>query len=198
MTMHFPRLPQMRRTGDEPFHADGSALPFDLLSFWQWYASDLAGNALRGCIAEYLVLQALGVNPAVRQEWDAVDIKLTSGLTVEVKSSAYHQSWAQKMESPIGFSIAPALGWDATTGENALKSIRPAKVYVFCLLAHHDRETLDPLNVSQWTFYVLATRILDDKAGRQKKINLASLLRLNPEAVDYTGLKVAVARAAAP
>lgn len=197
MTMQFPSLPQMRRTGGEPFHATGSPLPFDLLSFWQWHASDLAGNALRGCIAEYVVLQALGANADVRQEWDAVDIRLPSGLTVEVKSAAYHQSWAQRKESPIGFSIAPALGWDSTTGENARQSIRPAKVYVFCLLAHHDRETLDPLNVSQWTFYVLATRILDDKAGSQKKINLASLLRLNPEAVDYTGLKAAVARAAA-
>ncbi len=39
-------------------------------------------------------------------------------------------------------------------------------------------------------------RILDAKAGSQKKINLASLLRLNPEAVDYAGLKAAVARAA--
>ena len=186
----------MRRTGDEPFHADGSALPFDLLSFWQWYASDLAGNALRGCIAEYLVLQALGAKPDVRQEWDAVDIRLSSGLTVEVKSAAYHQSWAQRKESPIAFSIAPALGWDSTTGENLLKSIRPAQVYVFCLLGHHERETLDPLNVSQWTFYVLATRVLDEKASGQKTINLASLLRLNPEAADYAGLKAAVARAA--
>lgn len=197
MAVHFPRLPQECRSGDEPFHAAGGPLPFDLLSFWQWYASDLAGNALRGCIAEYLVLEALGAKPDVRQEWDAVDIRLPSGLTVEVKSAAYHQSWAQKKESPIGFSIAPALGWDSTTGENARKSTRPAKVYVFCLLAHHDRETLDPLNVSQWTFYVLATRIFDDKVGGQKYIKLESLLRLNPEAVDYAGLKAAVTRAAA-
>ena len=131
------------------------------------------------------------------QEWDAVDIRLSSGLTVEVKSAAYHQSWAQRKESPIAFSIAPALGWDSTTGENLLKSIRPAQVYVFCLLGHHERETLDPLNVSQWTFYVLATRVLDEKASGQKTINLASLLRLNPEAADYAGLKAAVARAAA-
>jgi hypothetical protein len=105
MTKQFPRLPQMRRTGGEPFHIAGSALPFDLLSFWQWYASDLAGNALRGCIAEYLVLQAPGEKPDVRQEWDAVDIRLPSGLTAEVKSAAYHQSWDQKKESPIGLSM---------------------------------------------------------------------------------------------
>ena len=142
------------------------------------------------------MLQALGATPDVRQEWDAVDIRLASGLTVEVKSAAYHQSWAQKKESPIGFSIAPALGWDSTTGENALTSIRPAKVYVFCLLAQHERETLDPLDVGQWQFFVLATRILDEKVGRQKTIKLASLMRLNPEAVDYAGLKAAVARAA--
>lgn len=39
MTFTLPRLAQQRRTGSEPFHADGTPLPFDLLSFWQWSAS---------------------------------------------------------------------------------------------------------------------------------------------------------------
>ena len=35
--------------------------------------------------------------------------------------------------------------------------------------------------VGQWTFYVLATRIFDYKAGAQKTINLASLSGLTPK-----------------
>jgi len=79
MTNNFPAITPHRRIGQEPFHAAGQALPFDLLSFWQWYASDLTGNALRGCIAAYLVARALGAGADVRQEWDAVDIKLSVG-----------------------------------------------------------------------------------------------------------------------
>jgi hypothetical protein len=30
-------------------------------------------------------------------------------------------------------------------------------LYVFCLLAHKDKSTLDPLNMDQWQFFVLAT-----------------------------------------
>jgi len=184
-----------RLSGAEPFHVDGKALPFDLLSFWRWYASDLAGNALRGCLAEYLVAHALGIEQPYRQEWDACDIRLASGVTVEVKSAAYHQSWAQRRESPISFSIAPTLGWDAATNTSATTPRRSASVYVFCLLAHRDRSTLDPLDVSQWRFFVLATQVLNARAETQKTISLSTLLKLHPEEPAFSDLGAAILRA---
>lgn len=48
------RIPRLRRSGDERFRNGGAALSFDLLSFWQWGASDLVSNTLRGVLAEYL------------------------------------------------------------------------------------------------------------------------------------------------
>jgi hypothetical protein len=65
-------------------------LDFDLLSFWQWSASDLLSNATRGTVAEYLVARALDADPeGIRDEWAAYDLKTKDGVKVEVKSAAY-------------------------------------------------------------------------------------------------------------
>jgi hypothetical protein len=52
------QLPLARKTGDEPLHAHGQPLPASMLTFWQWSASDLMSNAMRGRLAEYLVALA--------------------------------------------------------------------------------------------------------------------------------------------
>jgi hypothetical protein len=55
MTDSLGRLKVKRKSGWESFHANGQPLRFDLLSCWQWMASDLVSNATRGRVAEYLV-----------------------------------------------------------------------------------------------------------------------------------------------
>src|SRR5688500_15401261 len=98
-----PALVVRPLTGAEPFHADGRSLGFDVLGFWRWSSSDLAGNAMRGVLAEYLVAQALGLPTDVRMEWDACDLRMSDGTRVEVKSAAYLQSWSQRTHSAISF-----------------------------------------------------------------------------------------------
>src|SRR4051794_38674696 len=98
-----PPLVAGRKTGRELFHDGAAPLGFDVLTFWQWSASDLVSNALRGRLAEFLVGQALGIANGVRAEWDAYDLCMPSGLTIEVKSAAYLQAWAQKSLSAISF-----------------------------------------------------------------------------------------------
>ena len=90
-----------RKSGKERLHDDGKDLGCDLLSFWQWSVSDLVSNATRGVLAEYIVARALGipVDTKVRNEWSAYDLKTPDGVTVQVKSAAYIQSWAQKQLS---------------------------------------------------------------------------------------------------
>ena len=99
--------------GSECLHTGGEKLPYDMFSFWQWSSSDLLGNTMRGVLAEYIVataLNALGERP--RQEWVAYDILTPEGIKVEVKSSAYLQTWSQKKLSAVLFRIAPTKGWD--------------------------------------------------------------------------------------
>jgi hypothetical protein len=169
-----------RKTGREPFHNGDTPLGFDLLSFWQWSASDLVSNALRGRLAEFLVAQALGIADGVRGEWDAYDLRTPSGLTIEVKSAAYLQSWAQKEHSAITFDIAPTRFWEAATNVLASEVRRQAGLYVFALLAHRDKATIDPLNVAQWEFFVLPVAVLNSRLPTQKQIGLTALLKLSP------------------
>ena len=67
------------------------------------------------------------------------------------------------------------MAWDADTNRQALESKRQADVYVFALLAHREQETIDPLNLDQWDFYVLPTRVLNARARSQHSITLRSL-----------------------
>jgi hypothetical protein len=192
MTIPEEPAPSRRRTGSEAFHASGQPLGFDVLDFWRWSSSDLVGNALRGVLAEFLVARALNLATDCRVEWDACDLRTPNGFAIEVKSAAYVQSWTQARPSRISFGIQPGYGWDAATNTSAVERRRSADVYVFCVLHHGDRETLDPLNVQQWRFYVLPTRVLDQTILLQKTISLSALLALKPAECEYEGLADAV------
>jgi hypothetical protein len=194
MNTELPRIEAVTKTGDERFHVDRENLPLTLLEFWRWSGSDLLSNAQRGVLAEFLVGSALQMTDSVRLEWDAYDIQTPSGLKVEVKNSSYIQSWSQPAYSTIVFDIAPKKSWDARENKADAVSQRSADVYVFCLLAHRDQNSIDPLNVSQWEFYVLATSVLDKHCGEQKTIRLAPLKALGPEQPSYASLRETVER----
>ncbi|MGW1951415.1 hypothetical protein ACWCPI_01425 [Streptomyces sp. NPDC001920] len=181
-----------RRSGSEPIRADGETVA-RLADFWSWACSDLANNTMRGVLAEYLVATALGAATGTRVEWDTVDIRTPEKWRVEVKSTAYLQSWAQSEPSRLSFDIAPAAGWDAQSDATSTEVLRRSDVYVFCLLHHLDKQTLDPLDLDQWSFYVLPTRVLDERCPHQKTLRLSSLLRLEPRKADFSGLPQAVA-----
>ncbi len=189
----FPALTIAPRSGSEPFHTAGVPTGFGVLAFWRWAASDLVGNALRGVLAEFLVAQAVGGCENVRAEWDACDLRTVTGLRIEVKSAAYLQSWSQRALSNISFDIAPKRGWDATTNTSALSPCRSSDVYVFALLAHQEKATVDPLDLAQWQFYVVSARRLDATFGTQKRITLKALLRVVPEALPFAELGAALA-----
>ncbi len=180
MSEGFPKLDVILKTGDEAFHKAGQPLDLKLIDFWRWSASDLVSNATRGILAEYIVACALGVAKGVRAEWDAFDLLTPSGVRVEVKSAAYLQSWSHKTLSKIIFSIRPTRGWDADTNRYDNDLRRQGQIYVFCVLNHTDKATVDPLNFEQWEFYILSADILNEKFPVQKTISLSSLLKLNP------------------
>ncbi|MUL34818.1 hypothetical protein [Gloeocapsopsis dulcis] len=94
----------LRKSGKDLFQEDGAPVGIKLLNFWQWSSSDLLSNTLRGRLAEFLVASALGVASGTRVEWDAIDVVSPSGVKVEVKSSAYLQSWRGR-PSRITFDI---------------------------------------------------------------------------------------------
>jgi hypothetical protein len=184
-----------RKTGKEQFQLNGDPTGWTLLDFWQWHGSDVLGNALRGKLAEYIVAKAVGECNSARLEWNAYDVLCSDGCKLEVKSAAYLQSWKQDRLSKISFGIKPTAGWYAETNKYDDKVSRNADVYVFCVFAHKDPESADPLCLDQWQFYVIATKELDRLVPKQKTITLSSLLQLGPAETDYYGLGLAVKKA---
>lgn len=184
-----------RRSGQEHFHNKGKILSAKLINFWQWADSDLLSNALRGRLAEYLVALDIGITDGVRTEWIASDLKTKDGITIEVKSAAYIQSWRQKRPSVISFDIKPSLGWDPDTSEFGAEKKRHSDVYVFALLREQNKNNIDPLDISQWKFFVLSAKVLDGRLGAQKSIRLSALIRLEPEEVSFGNIKKAVKKA---
>jgi len=47
---------------------------------------------------------------------------------------------------------------------------------------------VDPLDMDQWTFFLLPSSVLDEKFPTQKSIRLASLLKMNPLQATYQEL----------
>lgn len=182
----------IRKTGCEQFHDKGESLGFDLISFWQWSCSDIVSNATRGVLAEYLVSRAVGVGVGdIRHEWDSYDLKTPDGVKIEVKSAAYLQSWAQKEYSKISFGIKARHHWDYDTALQSKTAERPADIYVFALLKHKDKKTVDPLNISQWIFFVVDTETLNKYERSQHSITLVSLKKLTAP-VSYNDLKARI------
>lgn len=160
-----------------------------LLDFWMWAHSDLIGNAQRGILAEYIVGMALDANCKTRTEWDSYDILTAEGVKIEVKSSAYIQTWGQKEYSKISFGIQPTFAWDNVSNTYETIKRRQADFYVFCIHKHKDQETINPLDLLQWDFYVLATKVLNEKMPNQKTITLSRLKALGADYCEYGDLK---------
>lgn len=195
MSSELPAINAEPKTGNESFSSAGASIGMTVLDYWRWAHSDLVVNTERGLVAEYIVAQALGLTQGqVRREWDAYDLVTPDGIKVEVKSAAHIQSWAQRDYSPITFTVLPRRGWSDTAGFDANPK-RHADVYVLAVLAHKDQATLNPLNLDQWSFYVVPTRLLNERERSQHSITLPSLAKAGIEPVGYVHLASAIRRA---
>ncbi len=187
-----PELEPRRLTGAEPFHHGGAAENISVLEFWQWSASSLAANNLRGHLAEFLVSSDLGLADGTRQEWAECDIWTPKKFRIEVKSASYIQQWAQSALSKISFDIAPTHGWDYKKQRRISTKQRNSDAFVFCVIETRDQTTFDPLDLGQWAFYALATKEIDRKLGAQKSLSLNGLQSLAHTKCKYGGIAEAL------
>ncbi|MGW4647232.1 hypothetical protein [Kitasatospora sp. NPDC004289] len=167
----------------------GAAAAGTVLDFWRYAMPDLRTNTTRGLLAEYLVHRAVGAVQR-NEEWASFDVLRPDGLRIEVKTSAYLQSWGQRQLSTIQFSRLRGRTWDPETGE-ALEQSYNADVYVFCLHTAQTHADYDPLDVGQWSFYVAPRAVVE--ATGQLSIGLASVRRLCGEAAAYGELAQRIA-----
>ena len=129
-------------------------------------------------------------------ERQAGEFQSTLPAEREVKSAAYLQSWKQEKVSAISFDIAQKRPWDAETNAMETDVVRVADVYIFCLLQHKDKSSVDPLNLSQWTFFAVPTPQIHATFGTQKSVSLGPLSILHGPSFGFTELKTRVVEAA--
>lgn len=183
--MLYPAIQAKMLTGAEHIVDENGNIVSDVSGFWRWAYSNLLDNAERGVFAEYLVAYALGISDKVRINWDKYDLLSIEGISIEVKTSGYIQTWEQDRLSNISFSIQPTYGWDSTTNTYSMEKVRQADVYVFCIHKHVEQSTINPLDIGQWDFYILSTHVLNRAAKNQKSISLSSLLKIGAEKCSF-------------
>src|SRR2546422_132036 len=83
------------------------------------------------------------------------DVTTASGVKVEVKSSAYLQSWKQRRLSSIVFTGLTGRAWSADTNEFATERSLRAEVYVFAMHVCREPDQYDPLRIEDWRFRVM-------------------------------------------
>jgi hypothetical protein len=184
-----PSIEKKQLCGNESFINGPNPIGFSLFEFWRWGFSDIVNNATRGALAEFIVAHALGCKTNVRQTWEPFDLETPDKVTIEVKSAAYIQSWGQQCFSTIQFNCPETVGWDSQSNIYQTIKHRQALIYVFALLKHRDQNTLNPLDVSQWEFYVVPTKILNEKINSQKSITPKKLRDISVEPVSFEQLK---------
>lgn len=183
-------LTEDQKTGQECIVDEQGRTVSSVQKYWQWTYSSLLNNTERGHFAEYLVALALGVTNDIRIEWDKYDLKSPSGITVEVKASGYLQKWSQKELTKPNFTIRPTRAWNDKTDNYGEIKKRQADIYVFCIHNYKRKDDkINPLDLSQWEFYILPTKILNEKLPFQKNISLDKLKSLGAVSTRFCELK---------
>lgn len=181
--------PLQALTGSEPI------LPGIMVrDLWAWAMGDLRLNTNRGALAQFLVANAVGDDRLMDDGWGNFDVRSETGITIEVKSSAYWQSWKQTRPSDIKFSGLMGKPWSEETGYGP-ESIVRADVFVFALNTCVDHRAYDPLRLTDWQFFVVPGYVIQQRG--MKSISLGPLKRLAPPPVSWDGIADAVRLAAA-
>jgi len=164
--------------------------------FWQFALGDLRMNNARGYLAEFIVGKALGIQNLKRVEWDSYDLKF-GDITIEIKSSAYLQSWDQKKVSTLRFSSLQGTRYHPRapgSGEDPLGKRFNAMVYVFCAHTQTEHSNYDQLDISQWEFFVVSRSAL--AATGLQSLGINRVRQLSGGATIWAGLSSAIRDAA--
>lgn len=171
--------PHIKLTGNEQLC--GSTLELEnvtILDFWKWAFSNLQMNNVRGIFAEWLVAKLLCIPLDIRDSWQEWDLITPSGVKIEVKTSAYLQSWEQVKPSRIVFNGLKGRKLYSSTSKYAHTATYNADMYVFCVQIEKDPVKWNALDIDQWKFYLLSKEEMERL--NQKSISLNPLTKICP------------------
>jgi hypothetical protein len=143
-----------------------AGLDATVADFWRWAFSDLLDNITRGILAEYLVAKAVGDQRTLRIGWDNFDARAPDGTTIEVKCSAFLQSWVQKRHSELVFGRLSAREFDAARNEYSVDVRVRADVFVFAVQTQREPASYDVLDISHWEFWAASATTIREWGGK--------------------------------
>jgi hypothetical protein len=65
---------------------------------------------------------------------------------------------------------------------------RQNDLYIFCLNIGETKEESNPMNIKNWEFYIVPTKIINNVCGNNKTINLGKVKNIAKQ-VDYFEIK---------
>jgi hypothetical protein len=152
--------PVVPLSGSEQF----VGLDATVADFWRWAFSDLRNNTTRGILAEFLVARAVGDDRSPRAGWDSFDVQAPDGTRIEVKCSAFLQSWAQKQLSNLSFGRLSGREFDEVSHQYSADVRYRADVFVFAVEAQREPDAYDALDIAHWEFWVASASIIRQQA----------------------------------
>lgn len=172
--------------GKEKFTLNNEPLDFSMMDFWQYKFSNIYN--LQEVIAEFIIEKALGLDKSQNTDsWTLYDI-LYRNYRIEVKETSYYHPWNEngKISMQRTFGITMANSNYEEDGENRYE--RQNDIYVFCLNIGTTKETSNPMNLNNWEFYIIPTKVINDNCGNNKTISLGKVRKLTDK-VTYENIK---------
>lgn len=174
-------------TENTPFVNGGESLGMTMLDFWKYQYSNIFD--LQDSIAEFIVGKALGIDePMNRDGWTLWDIEykyknIERPIRIEIKETGYYHSWQNKIVNgrisnrrTFGIHRAYTKYKDSST-----KLERQNDIYIFCLNIGINEEDSNPLEMTNWEFYVIPTSVINyNCTPTQKSISLGKVMKLAP------------------
>jgi hypothetical protein len=151
-----------------------------LMDFWKWGFSDLCDDDVKGFFAEWLVHKLLGIQSARRISWANSDVLTVEGVTLEVKATAFWQSWKwidgtgkQRTEpsfpatdeSKVRFGGLTARNADGVADSASARTLK-SHLYVFAFQHETDYARWNAMDLSQWEFYIFPAVEIPSLGGR--------------------------------
>lgn len=175
-------------SGQENFSFDNINLGFTMLDYWRFHYSNIFD--LQDTIAEFIVAKALDIHESQNdQYWTLWDLTYRD-KHIEIKETSYYHSFNTngKISKQRVFDIHKSNGgYDEKSGNNEL--IRQNDLYIFCLNTGNTEEESYPLNLNNWEFYVVPTKVINEQCGDNKTISLGRIRSFGFNPIYYAHLK---------
>jgi hypothetical protein len=112
------------------------------------------------------------------------DATIAVVATIEVKCSAFLQSWPQRAHSRLSFDRLRGRSWDPATNEFSLDEQVRAQVFVFAVQSQRNPDQYEMLDIAHWQFWVVNGGVIREQSAKSVGIGWVARHAAGPFAHD--------------